>query len=99
MDITIDKIKSFLEGHWKDIYYKLVDMPEHVREQVYELRFKACKRDCIKNNKCIYCGCPADLKMLVKKSCNKGERFPDLMNEFEWKTYKEKLLNRIQNGK
>jgi hypothetical protein len=43
----------------------------------------------MQDNECEYCGCPASKKVYVEKSCNNGERFPDLMTEDEWTEYKK----------
>ena len=48
-----------------------------------------CKDECVKYGKCRYCLCDLPGKFYVTESCNKGERFPDLMDEESWMKYKE----------
>jgi hypothetical protein len=43
----------------------------------------------MKKGKCAYCGCKVPGKLYVKKSCNKGERFPDLMSTELWEKFKK----------
>ncbi len=62
--------------------------PEWYQEQI-AYRMLQCKNDCMITKKCKYCGCAVPGKLFVDKSCNKGERFPDIMNEVEWIKYKE----------
>tara|TARA_R110002050_G_scaffold267498_1_gene409175 strand:+ start:1558 stop:1866 length:309 start_codon:yes stop_codon:yes gene_type:complete len=86
--ITIKNIKSFLEGSFKFYLYKLIKSPDYIMEQ-YLYRLSLCKKDCIPNKKCVYCGCPPIKKAFVKQSCNKGKRFPDLLTENQWKVFKK----------
>lgn len=82
-------IKSFIEGNSKYVYNKFVGLPSYIKEQV-AYRLLQCKDDCVPNNKCKYCGCPPKKKAFVHESCNKGVRFPNLMNEKDWNEYKRK---------
>jgi hypothetical protein len=90
--INFENILSYIEGNYKKFLYILRHMPIHVQEQV-AYRLDACKEDCVKSGFCVYCGCDIDGKVFVKASCNKGERFPDLMEADEWELNKEKLVN------
>ena len=38
---------------------------------------------------CEKCGCDYPGKLYVNKSCNNGERFPDLMSAKEWEEFKK----------
>ena len=62
-------------------------LADHQKEQVL-FRMERCKEDCMKFEYCIYCGCSVPGKLYVKKSCNDGARFPDIMNEKDWAQYK-----------
>ena len=87
--VTPKNIASFLEGNAKFYYNKFIGSKPYIKEQVkYRLSF--CGNDCIPEGKCKYCGCPPMKKAFVNKSCNKGERFPDLMGEKEWEEFKIK---------
>jgi len=85
--ITINNIFSYLEGNVQMILEEFNFQPQHIKEQIAYRRL-LCKDDCGIDNMCIYCGCNAKGKSSVKKSCNKGKRFPDLMNKNQWTTYK-----------
>lgn len=86
--ITIKNIGQFIEGNYNLLYDQLLGQPDYYKEQIL-YRHSKCK-DCFENGGCVYCGCSLPGKHYVKKSCNKGERFPDLMDEKEWEAYKEK---------
>jgi len=86
--ITIKNIKSYLEGNTQRVLEELNLQPEHIQEQIAYRRL-LCKDDCAVQNKCIKCGCDFKGKTSVQESCNKGERFPDLMSKLEWDKYKE----------
>ncbi len=86
--ITIDNIKQYIEGNSKMFLNKLGFQAEHLQEQI-SYRMLQCKDDCIINKKCKYCGCEVPGKLYVNKSCNNGERFPDLMSAKEWEEFKK----------
>jgi hypothetical protein len=86
--ITLHNIKSFLEGNLQLGLEQLNLQPQHIQEQIAYRRL-ICKDDCAVNNACIKCGCDFKGKTSVKESCNKGERFPDLMGKLEWELYKK----------
>jgi len=87
-DITIKNVLSFIKGNF--LYYKdiLIGRPVYIKEQIL-YRLNLCKNDCLIDDECIYCGCPPEKKSHLVESCNAGKRFPDLMEEQQWKTYKE----------
>lgn len=91
--LNIKNVASFIEGYSKYFYDKTVGLPDHIQEQML-YRLSQCEDDCLVTGKCKHCGCPPEKKVFVKKSCNHGERFPDLMDEEQWKEFKE--LNNIQ---
>ncbi len=84
----IENIKNYLEGNAKYYYDKFVGEPRHLREQrLYRLYM--CKDDCLVEGECKECGCPVDKKVFNDKSCNKGERFPDIMDNEKWDLFKK----------
>jgi hypothetical protein len=85
---TISNIKQYVEGHLKMLGDKLNIIPEHESEQV-RYRIEKCKNDCVQYGYCVNCGCELPGKFYVKKSCNKGGRFPDLMDAESWDEYKK----------
>lgn len=88
MKVTIKNIKDYLEGNSNLLLDKLNLQPEWYKEQI-AYRMLIC-RDCLSKGKCKECGCDVPGKLYVAKSCNKGERFPDLMSEQEWIIFKHK---------
>lgn len=91
--ITLKNISSFLEGNSQRLLEELRLQPHHIKEQIAYRRL-LCKDDCEVQNKCVYCGCSFKGKTSVKESCNKGERFPDLMGRIEWEEFKKR--NKIE---
>jgi hypothetical protein len=85
--ITPEKIRQYLEGNirlWGD---KFNLMPKYAKEQII-WRSHICS-DCMSEGQCKYCGCSVPGKLYVKKSCNDGERFPDMMDKGDWEEYKK----------
>ncbi len=88
MKITPKKILQFIEGNLKMLGDTFHILPQHEREQVL-FRADICKDDCMARGYCRYCGCNVPGKLYVNASCNKGERFPDLMTAAKWEEYKK----------
>jgi hypothetical protein len=89
--ITPEKIRQYIEGNiklWGDRFNMI---PKHIKEQIIWRSF-ICS-DCVDNGSCKYCGCEVPGKLYVTKSCNDGDRFPDLMDKQDWLEYK--LQNNI----
>ena len=87
--ITLSNIKSYIEGNTKLFLSTIGAQPEHLQEQ-YAYRMLQCKDDCMMTNECKECGCDTMGKIHVSKSCNNGERFPDLMSKIDWEEFKIK---------
>lgn len=85
---NIKNVSNFIEGHAKELYNNLVGLPKHTQEQIL-YRLSICADDCVPNGKCVKCGCTTHTKVFVNKSCNDGERFPDLMNKKDWEEFKK----------
>lgn len=86
-----DNIKSYIEGNGKYFYDNLIGLPQHQKEQI-AYRLEMCKNDCVPNGTCKNCTCPTKKKVFATKSCNNGERFPDIMSKEKWEEFK------IKNG-
>jgi hypothetical protein len=84
--ITLKNVKSFIRGHYNLYLDKLGMYPKHKQEQIL-YRISLCS-DCVSNEGCKYCGCAPNKKVYDNKSCNDGERFPDMLNEVEWNKFK-----------
>lgn len=84
--ITYKNIKSYIEGNTKMFLADIGFQAEHLKEQI-AYRILICS-DCVATGNCKKCGCDLPEKLYVKESCNKGERFPDLMSKLEWDKYK-----------
>lgn len=89
--ITLSNVKSFIRGHYNMYLDKLGAYPKHKQEQIL-YRISLCS-DCVTNKGCKHCGCPPHKKVYDSKSCNGGERFPDMLSEVEWNKFK--LDNKI----
>ena len=85
--ITLKNIYSFIQGNLQMRLDGMGLKPKYYQEQI-AYRMLQCQ-DCVKAKKCKECGCNLPGKLYVDKSCNNGERFPDLMNEEDWLIYKE----------
>lgn len=93
--ITPSNIKAFVEGYSKLFYNKIVGLPHYMQEQVLYRKSK-CQKSCVEvghkesgPNHCERCGCSVPGKWFVTESCNGGDKFPDLMGEEKWKTFKK----------
>jgi len=83
----LNKVKQFIEGNLNMLEDKVFGKPLYYKEQII-YRMKQCP-DCNKEGKCRYCGCSVPGKHYVEETCNRGDRFPDLMNETDWNQYKK----------
>jgi hypothetical protein len=92
MKITPKKILQFIEGNIKMLGDTFHLLPEHEKEQVM-YRLQICKDECVQLGYCVYCGCSIPGKLYVKKSCNHGDRFPNIMPKPDWEDFKK--LNNI----
>ena len=88
LEINLTNVKAFVEGYTKMGYDKIIGLPIHIQEQI-QYRESKCP-DCLEAGECKVCGCSVPGKWFVTKSCNNGERFPDLMNKEEWEEFKAK---------
>lgn len=86
--ITLNNIKQYIEGNTQMFLDNLGMKPDWYQEQI-AYRMLQCKDDCRINKRCTYCGCDYPGKLYVEESCNKGERFPDLMNKRDWEKFKK----------
>lgn len=84
----MNKIFQFAQGNIRLLGDEFNLLPKHLKEQV-RYRSEICKDECVKYGKCRYCLCDLPGKFYVTESCNKGEKFPDLMDEESWRKYKE----------
>jgi len=86
--ITPNKIFNYLQGNIRLFSEQYNLLPNHLKEQV-RYRASICKESCLQYGKCQKCGCDLPGKLYVTESCNRGEKFPDLMNDVEWEVYKK----------
>lgn len=95
-NISLEKIRDYLEGNLRLSLSKLGLQPIHIQEQVI-YRAENCPEECKQANKCKYCGCDREGKLYVTKSCNRDKQLPDIMDEGSWNLYKEKLKSEKTN--
>tara|TARA_B100001287_G_scaffold276542_1_gene287804 strand:+ start:626 stop:937 length:312 start_codon:yes stop_codon:yes gene_type:complete len=87
--ITLKNIYSFFEGNLRMIGDKFNTLPRYKKEQIM-YRVNLCKDSCLPLGKCPECGCSLPGKWYASKSCNKGKKFPDMMDKEEWVNFKFK---------
>lgn len=85
-NITINNIKSFIEGNIKFYKDKILSSPEHLKEQRYYRMWK-CKDTCLKIGLCQNCGCPVNKKIYTNEACS--DKFPNLMAANDWNEFKK----------
>lgn len=95
-DLTPENIKAYLQGNIRLLLdEKFNTLAPHLKEQVAYRAFM-CKDSCMLEGVCQTCGCELPGKLYVTRSCNKGEKFPDLMDEEDWNNFKiENKVNEI----
>lgn len=86
--VTLTNILSFIEGNLQLGLEEFNLQPQHIQEQIAYRRL-ICKDTCEPTGLCEYCGCDFKGKTSVKKSCNRGKKFPNLMGKVQWDNYKE----------
>ena len=84
--ITLSNIKQFIEGNTNMLLAEAGMQAPHLKEQV-AYRMLICQ-PCMETGQCEVCGCSVPGKLYVKKSCNKGKRFPDMMDAEDWNQFK-----------
>lgn len=88
--ITPENIKGFVEGYSK---YYFNDLMTPLEKEQVEWRFKIVEKlspECLENKVCKKCGCDIPAKLFESRGCE-GNCYPQLMNEKEWKTFKENI--------
>lgn len=85
-EITTKNIKNFIEGNANMVLSSIGLKPDSFMEQV-RYRKSLCV-DCLNAGVCNYCGCSVPGRFYTEESCNKGERFPDIMSDEEWTQFK-----------
>lgn len=93
-EITWNNIKQFFQGNLRMFAdtlgrytTKYLRLDKHIQEQVF-YRGSKCQ-DCLKEKKCLYCGCAVPGKWFADQQC-KGKRWPDMMLKAEdWDKYKQ----------
>ncbi len=82
-----NKILHYIQGNVRYLTDQYNLLPNHLKEQV-RYRASICKESCLQYGKCQRCGCDLPGKLYVTESCNRGEKFPNLMSLDEWEVYK-----------
>lgn len=85
--LNIKNIKNYLEGRANQALSSLDLKPESFIEQINYRKSKC--QDCLSKGRCEYCGCAVPGRLYSTASCNKGEKFPDIMNDEEWVKFKQ----------
>lgn len=93
--ITLKNIVNFIDGNYQYYKEKIIDRPQHLKEQTY-WRLYSCKNTCLIAGECQICHCPVVKRAFAAASCN-NLLFPDLMPGKEWEEYK--IIHEIKNIK
>lgn len=88
-EINSKNIKNFIEGKTNQVLSSLDLKPESFIEQI-RYRKSLCS-DCLEVGQCKHCGCSLPGRFYTTESCNKGERFPDIMSDQEWSEFKKQI--------
>lgn len=92
-DITLSNISNYIQGNLTYLGDKMNFLPNYKKEQIL-YRATQCPKECASKGYCNYCKCDYPQKLYVKHSCNEGKDLPDIMEEKEWKEYKQKLIEK-----
>ncbi len=95
-EISITNIKNFIEGNVNQALSSLDLKPDSFMEQV-RYRKSICT-DCMEAGVCNYCGCSVPGRLYTTSTCNKGERFPDIMGDEEWAQFKKDNYEKFHEG-
>ena len=94
--ITVDNIIAFFQGNLRILGDKFNQLPKYQKEQVL-YRLEICKDSCVPYKKCEICGCSVPGKLYATKSCNKGGKFPDMMQPGRWREFKKEHNLKFEN--
>ena len=92
--LTIENIKNYVEGRGNQLLSSIDQKSDSFIEQINH-RKSLCV-DCLQEGKCKYCGCQVPGRLYSTTSCNKGERFPDLMPDEQWEEFKKNNNEKFQ---
>ena len=110
--ITLRNIFAVFQAYFRKARRNVggFDLPDHMYEQIIWRRTQVMEKspECWKSGNCIVCGCEIIGKTMEDRACGisededmliQGEKpcFPPMMDEYNWKKYKElhdiKLFN------
>lgn len=100
--ITLKNIKNFFQGWVRYIRFKIANsnnklikeglkdavvLAPHLEEQ-FKWRLQVTNPECLKEGKCIHCGCETPMKQMAGEGCEVG-CYPDMMEPEEWNLFKK----------
>lgn len=86
--INIENINSFIQGSSRHLLDRFNALEDHIVEQV-AYRESKCP-ECKTAGHCLgSCKCSVPGRWFSTKTCNNGEKFPDLMTKVKWDEYKK----------
>jgi hypothetical protein len=90
--LTLSNIKGFLQGNIRSFLQdvEILKPKEHIKEQaIWRLHQVAEKSpECLKQEKCIFCGCSTAEKVFEDRECKEG-CYPEMKNELDWFYFKK----------
>ena len=96
--LTLSNIKGFVQGNFRKIMNEFGEVPQYIKEQaiwrLHQVKLKS--PECLKEDKCIHCGCQVSAKTWESRGCSNEEDpcYPPMMNEQEWSNFKIKEYER-----
>ena len=92
--ITLHNIKRFIQGYWRYFLFKFSKdssdlnlLSKHKQEQ-FKWRMRVMNPECLKNKKCVICGCETPFLQMADDSCE-GNCYPAFMSKEDWNKYKK----------
>ena len=84
------KVYDFLQGESRVVMDTFNSLPEHIKEQV-EYRTSLVEKtspECLKDKKCVHCGCTIPDLFYADKPCEKG-CYPTMKSVKDWEDFKK----------
>lgn len=89
--ITLANIKGFVQGNFRKLLDDFADMAETYQKEQALWRLKQVEEKspkCLKEDKCIHCGCQVSAKVWENRGCEHG-CYPPMMPEEVWNNFKK----------
>ena len=92
--ITLRNIKRYIQGWMRFILFRYFNadgkdlkLLRHHEVEQFKWRLQVMNPECLKNEKCVICGCQTPQLQMCGEACE-GGCYPDMMNKPNWEKYK-----------